>query len=194
MRSAEQIVLNEIVLGQIYVASIWFMAVATKEALRPAEAPAPLAADLSWLLSQAGYALATELTAGLEALGVSPRGYCVLSTAMTGELTQTEIAQAVGLDKTTMVVTIDELEGKGLAERRPAATDRRARVIAVTKAGERKVAQAREVVERINADVLEALPARERKAFVDALRRLVGGRLSKPVQCERSVRRRTPRG
>ena len=169
--------------------NIYGMAVVTESA----DTRAPLAANLSWLLSQASYALATELTAGLEALGVSPRGYCVLSTAMTGDHTQTEIAQAVGLDKTTMVVTIDELERKGLAERRPAETDRRARVIAVTRAGEGKVAQAREVVERIHADVLSALPPRERKTFMDALTRLVAGRLSKPAECEQSVRRRTPR-
>ena len=165
------------------------MAVSAKDA----RAPAPLAENLGWLLSQASYALATELTAGLAALGVSPRGYCVLSTALTGGLTQTEIAQAVGLDKTTMVVTIDELERAGLAERQPAATDRRARVIGVTKAGERKVSEAREVVERIHADVLGSLPARERKSFMDALARLVAGRLSEPVECERSVRRRAPR-
>ena len=61
---------------------------------------------------------------------------------MRGEYTQTELARIVGLDKTTMVVTLDELEAAGLAERRPSATDRRARVVAVTKAGERKVRQA----------------------------------------------------
>jgi DNA-binding MarR family transcriptional regulator len=99
----------------------------------------------------------------------------------------------VGLDKTTMVVTIDELERAGLAKRRPAATDRRARVIGVTRAGERKVAEAREVVERIHEDVLAALPARERRTFMDALTRLVAGRLSKPAECEKSVRRRAPR-
>ena len=54
---------------------------------------------------------------------------------MTGEFTQTEIARMVGLDKTTMVVTVDELEAAGLAERRPSSTDRRARVIEVTKDG-----------------------------------------------------------
>ena len=69
-----------------------------------ATAPEPLAANLCWLLSQAGHALTTELTAGLEGLGISPRGYCVLTSAMTGDHTQTELARMVGIDKTTMVV------------------------------------------------------------------------------------------
>jgi MarR family transcriptional regulator, transcriptional regulator for hemolysin len=158
------------------------------------ESPEPLAANLSWLLSQASYALATELTAGLAELGISPRGYCVLATAMTGDRTQIELAHSVGLDKTTMVVTIDELEEAGLAERRPSSADRRARVIAVTAAGRDRVAEAEQVVARIQADVLAALPAGQRQDFVDSLARLVEDRLSEAVECSPSVRRRAPRG
>jgi MarR family transcriptional regulator for hemolysin len=168
------------------------MGVVKTNGAAPVDSPQPLAANLAWLLSQASYALATQLTKALHDLGVSPRAHCVLSTAMTGELTQTEVAQAVGLDKTTMVVTIDELEVAGLAERRPSKTDRRARVIAVTKAGERKVAQATEVVERVQAEALASLPARERKAFMEALSRLVSTGLCTPVECG-GVRRREPR-
>ena len=102
------------------------------------QAPAPPAENLAWLLAQASHALTIEMTAALEDLGLSPRGHCVLSTAMTGEFTQTELAHAIGLDKTTMVVAMDDLEAKGLAERRPSKADRRARVIAVTKAGRRR--------------------------------------------------------
>jgi MarR family transcriptional regulator, transcriptional regulator for hemolysin len=160
----------------------------------PPDAPAPLTADLNWLLSRASYTLTTELTAALEGLGVSPRAHCVLSTAMTGDHTQTELAKMIGLDKTTMVVTVDELEASGLAERRPASEDRRARVIAVTKAGERKVREAREIADRIQSDVLGELPARERKVFVDALTSLVADRLATPAECAHPVRRRAPRG
>jgi MarR family transcriptional regulator, transcriptional regulator for hemolysin len=170
------------------------MAVVTADrAQAVSEAAEPLSANLSWLLSQASYALTTELTAALEGLGISPRSFCVLSSAMGGEHSQTELAQAVGLDKTTMVVTVDELEAAGLAKRLPSAEDRRARMIAVTKAGERKVAKAQEVVDRIHADVLAAIPARERKAFLDALTQLVCGRLSEATACAQPVRRRQPR-
>ena len=146
--------------------------------------------DLCWLLSRASYILTTKLTAALQDLGVSPRAHCVLSAAMSGDHTQTELARMVGLDKTTMVVTLDELEAAGLAERRPAEGDRRARIVAVTKAGERKVAKGREIVARTQADVLASLPAREREQFVGALAHLVGERLAEPVACTASVRRR----
>ena len=166
---------------------------ADTELASPTESQAPFSSDLNWLLSRASYTLTTELTAAFEGQGVSPRAHCVLSAAMTGDHTQTELARMIGLDKTTMVVTVDELEAAGLAERRPASEDRRARVIAVTKAGERKVREAQEIADRIQADVLDSLPARERKAFVDALTRLVSGRLSVATECAHPVRRRSPR-
>jgi MarR family transcriptional regulator, transcriptional regulator for hemolysin len=154
-------------------------------------APEPLASDLCWLLSRASHALTTEFTAALEDSGISPREHSVLATAMTGEYTQTELARLVGLDKTTMVVTLDELEAGRLAERRPSRTDRRARVVAVTKAGERKVGEAEAVLQGVREDVLGTLPASERQVFLRALGRLVCGRLSEPVQCSQTVRRRS---
>lgn len=154
----------------------------------------PLRTNLCWLLSHASYTLTTELTAALEGLDVSPRAQHVLGTAMRGEYSQTELAKLVGLDKTTMVVTMDELEAAGLAERRPSPADRRARVIAVTKAGERKVAEAEAIAARVQADVLETLGDDEREVFLDALTKLATERLSQPVACSHPVRRRAPRG
>lgn len=141
----------------------------------PATGPQPLAANLGWLLSQASHVLKTELTAALESVGISPRGHHVLKTAMRGEHTQTELARIVGLDKTTLVVTLDELEAEGLAERRPSAADRRVRVIAVTRAGAARVRQAEAIADRIHGDVLASLPAGERQALLDGLSRLAAG-------------------
>jgi MarR family transcriptional regulator, transcriptional regulator for hemolysin len=159
----------------------------------PAAESQPLQADLCWLLSRASYTLTTELTSAFEALGLSPRANCVLATAMSGDHTQTEIARMIGLDKTTMVVTLDELEAAGLAERRPSPHDRRARVIAVTPAGKRKVREAQEIADRVRSDVLSVLPEGDREVFLDALTRLVSQRLSEPVVCSHPVRRRAPR-
>jgi MarR family transcriptional regulator, transcriptional regulator for hemolysin len=149
--------------------------------------------DLAFLLSQTGHALTTELTAKLASAGITPRGLCVLKNAQAEDLTQIRLAERCGLDKTTMVVTRDELERAGLAERRLSRTDRRARIIAVTEAGARLAAEAAAVVEQVYADVLAALPADERDVFLRSLQRLATDRLSTPVACERPVRRRAPR-
>lgn len=158
-----------------------------------AECPDCLSGNLGWLLSQAHFNLVSEIAAAFEPVGVSNRGYHVLATARGGEYTQKELAERIGLDKTTMVVTVDELEKEGLAERRPSSTDRRARVISVTKAGERKVRQGQEIVERIQNDVLTSLPSTERKVFLESLGMLVKDRLSEPAECSPPLRRREPK-
>jgi DNA-binding MarR family transcriptional regulator len=151
------------------------------------------AGNLAWLLYRAHWALGAELTAALEPLGVSARGYHVLAAALSGAHTQTELADLVGLDKTTMVVTVDELERLGWAERQLSPDDRRARIIAVTAAGERKLAEADEVKERVQAEVLGELSEREGVALVGALEKLVEGRLSEQAVCVTPLRRRAPR-
>jgi DNA-binding MarR family transcriptional regulator len=162
------------------------------EAPTAAEAPSCLADNLAWLLAQAYYGLGNEVRGAFEPLDVSARGYHVLAAALDGEgqLTQIELAQLLGLDKTTMVVTIDELEEAGLAVRRPSKKDRRARVLEVTKAGERMVRKGDEVIEAIQADVLATLPAADRKVFLEALGTLVKDRLSGESPCAKPMRRR----
>jgi MarR family transcriptional regulator for hemolysin len=164
-----------------------------RQAAVSVDCPDCLAGNLGWLLTQAHFNLVSEVAAALEPLGVSNRGYHVLATARTGEFTQKELAEQIGLDKTTMVVTVDELEGKGLAERKPSSTDRRARVIAVTRAGERTVAQGQKLIDKIQNDVLESLPAGERKVFLEALGSLVKERLAQPAADSPPLRRREPR-
>jgi MarR family transcriptional regulator, transcriptional regulator for hemolysin len=168
------------------------MATSAQPVVEAPEAQGCFTGNLAWLLYRAHWALASELTAALAPLGVSARGYHVLRAALSGEHTQRELAEMVGLDKTTMVVTVDELERDGLAERLPSPHDRRARIIAVSKAGKRKVAEADTVKERVQADVLGELPADDQKALIDALDKLVQGRLAESVDCSPPLRRRSP--
>jgi|GraSoiStandDraft_30_1057271.scaffolds.fasta_scaffold08019_4 DNA-binding MarR family transcriptional regulator len=156
------------------------------------DCPACLLGNLNWLLAQAHYSLATELAGAFEPLGISPRGHAVLAAAMTGAHTQKELAELVGLDKTTMVVTLDELEEAGLAQRVPSPADRRARVVEVTKAGARKVAAADKVSMEVQADVLASLRESRGEQLLDGLCELVRQRLGEPGTCK-GVRRREPR-
>ena len=152
-----------------------------------------LMGNLGWMLDQANHALGSEVAGALAPLGLGQRGFCVLSAAIDAELTQTELAGMIGLDKTTMVVTVDELERKGFAERLPSPTDRRARVIKVTDAGRAKVAEGQEIVLRVQNEVLDSLPLSERAAFVAGLMKLVSGRLSTAPPCSPPLRRREQR-
>ena len=151
--------------------------------------PQCLTTNLGWLLSQASYAYGRELAAALEPLGLGSRGHCVLTAARSGEYTQKQLADAIGIDKTTMMVTLDELEQLGYAERRRSATDRRAHVVVVTASGERKVAAAQRIIESVQDAVLGSLPAKQHVALVDGLRQLVTERLAEPPECRSAMRR-----
>jgi MarR family transcriptional regulator for hemolysin len=148
---------------------------------------------LCWLLMRAGHALTNEIAGALGELGFGPHEHEVLAAARTGEHTQIELARLVGMDKTTMVVTLDALEAKGLAQRRPSARDRRARVVVVTPAGKRLAAKGDAVIHAIHDDVLSTLPAPERRALMDGLGELVSGRLAADAVAPTPVRRRRSR-
>jgi MarR family transcriptional regulator for hemolysin len=152
--------------------------------------PDCLRGNLGWLLGQAHYAFVSELAKAFEPLGLTPRSHFVLSAAMTGARTQKQLADLIGLDKTTMVVTLDELEAAGLARRAPSPGDRRARVIEVTEAGAEKVAQA--VAIRVQREILGSLGGPEGDALLRALSELVTGRLGDTAVIG-AVRRREPR-
>ena len=151
---------------------------------------AATAPDLGFLFNHAGHVVDTELTAKLAELGTTPREICVLGKAFGAELTQSRLGELAGLDKTTMVVTMDKLERAGLAERRASATDRRARIVAVTPAGAKLLTAGQKVVDQAHSDMLSALPAADREVFVRCMTALVDERLAKPVVSDRPVRRR----
>jgi DNA-binding MarR family transcriptional regulator len=52
-------------------------------------------------------------------------------------LSQQEVAEQLGVDRTTMVALVDALESKGLVERHRNAADRRKNIVQLTSAGRR---------------------------------------------------------
>jgi MarR family transcriptional regulator, transcriptional regulator for hemolysin len=152
-------------------------ATALFESVAPPEA---LASDLCWLLSRANQLQKAEFDSALTATGLTPRKHQVLATALGAEHTQTQLARIVGLDKTTMMVTLDELERDGLAERRPLPNDRRARVVAVTADGSKVLRKADKAFAEANERVLARLPEAERGAFLQALALLACPECSDP--------------
>lgn len=137
--------------------------------------PEALASDLCWLLTRANQRQKAEFDQALLTTGLTPRKHQVLATAEGESHTQTELARIVGLDKTTMMVTLDELEADGLAERRPLPRDRRVRIVAVTPAGRRVLRRAEAAFEAANESVLSVIPPDERSSFLNGLARLACG-------------------
>jgi DNA-binding MarR family transcriptional regulator len=138
----------------------------------PITPPEALASNVCWLLSRANWLQKAEIEAALASTGLTTRQHQVLIAALDGEHTQTKLANILGLDKTTMMVTLDELERDGLAERRPVPSDRRARLVAVTAEGRKRLRKADKAFGEANERVLSRLPETERSVFLQALERL----------------------
>ncbi len=132
-------------------------------------APERTVLDVSRLLNEAGHTLTNRLAGALAEIDLTPRIQCVLIHALEEERTQIQLAALAGLDKTTMVSTVDELERRGLAERRASASDRRARIIGVTEKGRLAAEEGQRIVDRVHDEALAAFPAEARATFLTLL-------------------------
>ena len=114
----------------------------------------------------------TRIAEGLQSIGLTPALFGVLNVlgARKGAIQQ-EIGSAMGIDPSTMVSLIDELESAGLAERRPHPTDRRAREVAITPKGRRLLGRGRRMASQVEDEVLRGLTAAERRELLRLLRR-----------------------
>jgi DNA-binding MarR family transcriptional regulator len=132
-----------------------------------------LSQDLSFLLARSN---ALSLATGTEALrpfGLKVRSYPVLSLACEGRRpSQREIADFLRLDPSQVVALVDDLEVRGLVERRTDSRDRRSKVVAATAQGRRVYAEAREAMAAAEEAPFSVLSAPEREALAGYLRRL----------------------
>jgi len=129
--------------------------------------------DLSFLLARAN---AIALSAGNAALaehGLKARSYSVLSLAADGAgPSQRELAEFLRLDPSQVVSLVDDLQSRGLVERRPDPADRRANVVIATDAGRALAAAARDSARSAEERVHAQLSADERQTLTDLLRAL----------------------
>lgn len=109
----------------------------------------------------------------LRAHGIEMWDYAVLGALESGPApAQAELAAAVGRDRTRLIPILDRLEARGLLRRTPDPTDRRNRVVALTRPGRELVVSCRAGVREVEADLLSVLDPHERVVFVSALDRL----------------------
>jgi DNA-binding MarR family transcriptional regulator len=118
----------------------------------------------------------------LATVGLTPALFGLLNVigAREGAIQQ-ELGAAMGIDRTTMVSLIDQLESEGLAKRRPSAKDRRAREVAITAKGRRLLGRARRMIFQAEDDVLAGLTAEERRDLLTLLRRALDSAPAQPL-------------
>ena len=133
----------------------------------PSKARRPdLAAMLAPLIREL---IAAELPV-LEEHGVSMWGYSVLlALDQSSVRTQAALAEAIGADKTRIIPTLDELQGKGYIERRPDPDDRRVRLLAITESGRVVKDAVQEEIQHGEERWLSTLSATDRRVFLRVL-------------------------
>jgi MarR family transcriptional regulator for hemolysin len=150
-------------------------------ATHPSAAP-PVTEFAGQLFFRLWRATHTRTAEALGSVGLTPALFALLNVigAREGAIQQ-ELGSALGIDRSTMVSLIDQLEGAGLARRRPSATDRRAREIAITPKGRRLLQRARGLISQVEDEVLAGLTAEERRKLLALLRRALDSAPAQPL-------------
>ena len=146
----------------------------------PADAPvAEFAGQLFFRLWRASHTRAADV---LGSIGLTPALFGLLNVIGAREgVIQQELGAAMGIDRSTMVALVDQLESAGVAKRRPSATDRRAREVAITPKGRRLLQRARRMISQVEDEVLAGLSAAERRELLTLLRRALESGPTQPL-------------
>ena len=133
-------------------------------------------ASVGFLLSQLGSANARWFHDTLVPLGIEPRQFAILRFVSEEEgRSQQALGEALGIAPSRMVALIDELEERGLVERRPNPSDRRARALHVTADGRRLLAAAMKRALAHEAQLCDPLKPKERQTLIELLQRVAAG-------------------
>ncbi|MVU77904.1 winged helix DNA-binding protein [Nocardia sp. ET3-3] len=126
--------------------------------------------DLAAMIVPLGRALMAAEQPVLAAHGLTMWAYVVLlrldETTTRG---QGVLAQEIGADKTRIIAVLDDLQERGLIERRPDPADRRARLLALTPEGRSLRDAAQAEIQAQEDRLLGKLPAADRRGFLNAL-------------------------
>jgi MarR family transcriptional regulator, lower aerobic nicotinate degradation pathway regulator len=148
--------------------------------------PREMLARAAVLLGRVGIAVKMETMEKFEEAGFSAYHYGVLAVLdEDARETQATIADALGVDRSMLVGLLDQLEERGMIERRRDPNDRRRQMVSLTPAGRRQLGVFRKMVEKIENDFLAPLDEEERATLHDLLLRVAAHRDTRFVPAQR---------
>jgi len=125
---------------------------------------------VGYRLRLAQQAVFRDFAASVQGLSPGRIGMLLLIEANPG-VTQSRLAHAVSRDRSTMVGVLDQLEAKGLIERRRGA-DRRTNGVWLTRVGRSALARAKRAIAIHERRVAARLSSAERAQLLDLLERI----------------------
>jgi len=134
--------------------------------------PGALPDLLGYRLRLAQQAVFRDFAASVQGLSPGRVGLLIFIDANPG-VTQSRLAEAAGRDRSTMVGVLDQLESRGLVERRRG-EDRRTNGLWLTRVGRALLARALRGIARHEARIAARLSAAERRQLLDLLGKISG--------------------
>jgi DNA-binding MarR family transcriptional regulator len=125
------------------------------------------------LLVQLGTHRHRRFAERLAHLDLHPRHFGTLSHLAANEgRSQQALSTALGIHRSAVVALVDDLEHRGLAERRRDAGDRRAYALHLTRRGRKLLSELERIAQEDEAELLTALDSSERSQLISLLQRV----------------------
>jgi DNA-binding MarR family transcriptional regulator len=140
---------------------------------------APLARDrapssLAFLLSQLGAHASRRFFERLAEIDLQPPQFRVLNVIDAAEgLSQQAISEAIGAPPSRIVAIVDELEERGLVERRPQPGDRRVHALYLTAAGKKLLGRGRKLAAAHEEELTRGMSKVDRERLLALLQSIV---------------------
>jgi DNA-binding MarR family transcriptional regulator len=140
---------------------------------RTTNPPSDPADGLAFLLSQVGAHAAGKFAERLEPMGLKPAHAGILGVIKQADgQSQQALGEKLGIFPSRLVAVLDELEGRGLVERRDSPTDRRSYALYLTVAGHEILGQIGRIAREHQDALCAALDASERTQLAGYLTRI----------------------
>ena len=128
---------------------------------------------LGYHLRRAQSAVFQDFAASLNGADVTPGQFGVLALIEANAgLSQTRLAEILGIDRSTVVAVIDKLERQGLVERAARPNDRRSHALKLSRQGQTRFEALAQRVRKHEAHIARRLSARERRTLIELLQRI----------------------
>lgn len=136
-------------------------------------APSRLTSKPSWLISQLAVRVKRLVFDGFAEAGARGYHYRLLAALREfGPMSQATLGRRCGIDRSDVVVAVNELVEEGFVERAPDPADRRRNTVSITKAGEGQLRRLDRALDHVQEELLAPLSASERRDLKGLLTRL----------------------
>ena len=139
----------------------------------PPASPVEFPPSVAFLLSRLGFEVSRDMGEALDAVGLELRQFGLLRLLAGAEgHSQRALGETLRIPPNRMVALVDDLERKGLIERRTHPEDRRANALSLTEAGSAALARGFQAAFAVEADTCSPLDAAERAQLLGLLHKL----------------------